>query len=262
MNTSVIRLDLALRRRSLIAYSLGMAAYAVIIVALYPAFKNSTALDDLMSKSAGLAALFGISGSLTSPTGWVNANIYANFFPLILLLLTIGYGAGLAGQERDGHLELILTLPISRSQVVIQKTVALFAQAAVLSVVVFLCVLTGRGFDLAVPPWQLATATVGVMLLGADFGFLALAIGAATGHRGAALGTSAAAASTAYLISSMAPLVSWLKPARYISIFYWAVGNGQLDRGLSFDSFLVLVGVGVVTGSIALVAFQRHDLSG
>lgn len=261
MNSSVIRLDLVLRRRSLVAYSLGMAAYAVIIVALYPAFKNSAALDELTSKSAGLAALFGISGSLTSPTGWVNANIYANFFPLILLLLTIGYGAGLAGQEHDGHLELMLSLPVSRGQVIIQKLVALVAQAAVLSVVVFLCVLIGREFDLALPPWQLTTATLGVMLLGADFGFLALAISAATGHRGAALGVSAAAASTSYLISSMAPVVSWLKPARYISVFYWAVGNGQLDRGLSFVSFLILVGVGIVTGLVALVAFQRHDLS-
>ncbi len=262
MNTSVVRLDLALRRKSLLAYSLGMAAYTVIIVALYPAFKNSTALDNLMSKSAGLAALFGISGSLTSPTGWVNANIYANFFPLILLLLTIGYGAGLAGQEHDGHLELILTLPISRRQVMIQKMIALVVQAAVLSVAVYVCILIGRGFDLAVPPLRLATATLGVMLLGTDFGFLALAIGAATGHRGAALGVSAAAASIAYLISSMAPVVSWLKPARYISIFYWGVGNGQLERGLSFVSVLVLVGVGVVTGLVALAAFQRHDLAG
>ena len=46
-----------------------------------------------------VAALFGATGSLTSPTGWLNANIYSNFLPLVVLLLTIGYGASaIAGQ--------------------------------------------------------------------------------------------------------------------------------------------------------------------
>ena len=35
----------------------------------------------------------------------MNANIYANFLPLIILMLTIGYGARcLAGQDEDGTL--------------------------------------------------------------------------------------------------------------------------------------------------------------
>ncbi len=43
----------------------------------------------------------------------MSANIYANFLPLIILLLTIGYGAWcLAGQEHDGRLELVLSLPV------------------------------------------------------------------------------------------------------------------------------------------------------
>jgi ABC-2 type transport system permease protein len=262
MSAHVARLDLSMRRKSTIGYTLGMAAYVLIVVALYPAFKDSTSLDDLTKSSAGMAALFGISGSLTSPTGWLNANIYANFLPLVVLLLTVGYGAScLAGQEHDGHLELVLSLPVTRRHVVGQKIVAMAGQVLLLSVVVLACVLVGRAFDLDMDVAHLATATAGVALLGIDLGLLALALGAASGNRGMALGVTSGVAAASYLVSSMAPVVSWLDPAKYVSLFYWAVGDDQLETGLSIASAAVLIGVGVALAAIATAAFQRHDLT-
>ncbi len=262
MNLEIATLDLTFRRRSTIGYTVGMAVYVLIVVALYPAFRDSAELDSLTSSSPGIAALFGISGSLTSPTGWLNANIYANFFPLIVLLLTVGYGAGcLAGQEKDGHLELVLSLPFSRGSVVAQKVIALAVQTAIFAILVFLTVLAGRWFDLSVDAGHLATATVAVALLGVDFGLLAIAIGGATGNRGLALGVTSVVAAASFLVSSMAPLVSWLEPARVVSLFYWSVGDNQLDQGMSAEAAAVLVGVGVVLAIVAWRAFLAHDLS-
>ena len=47
MHLEVFRLDLGMRRRILAVYTLGMAMYALIIVALYPGFEHSTGLDNL-----------------------------------------------------------------------------------------------------------------------------------------------------------------------------------------------------------------------
>ncbi len=58
--------DLRLRRRSTLAYSIGLAGYAVLIVALYPTFKHDTSLNEMTSGNATLGALFGATGSLTS----------------------------------------------------------------------------------------------------------------------------------------------------------------------------------------------------
>jgi ABC-2 type transport system permease protein len=263
VNTEVATLDLSFRRKSLIGYSVGMALYVLVVVALYPSFKDATNLDSLTKDASGVAALFGISGSLTTPTGWLSANIYANFFPLLILLITIGYGAWcLAGQEADGRLELVLSLPFTRSRVVVQKIAVLSIMAFVFSLIVFLFVLAGRGFDLTISVPNVATATLAVMLLGIDFGVLAMAIGAATGARGVAIAVAAGIASASYLISSMAPLVDWLEPLRYVSLFYWAVGNGQLESGLSLGGFAILFGVAAVISVIAVAAFRRHDLSG
>jgi beta-exotoxin I transport system permease protein len=260
-NLEITSLDLSFRRKARIGLTVGLVLYVVVIVALYPSFKNSSELDNLTKNSPGVAALFGISGSLTSPVGWMNANVWANFFPLIILLMTIGYGASaIAGQEKDGHLELVLSLPFSRRRVVAQKIGALTLQALILCFFTFLAVLTGRWFELDFGIWELTTATVGVLLLGIDFGLLALAIGAGTGNRGVALGVASTVAAASYLVSSMAPVVSWLDSAKYLSLFYWSVGDNQLQDRLSAGGLAVLVGVALVLTVVADRLFESHDL--
>ncbi len=260
-NLEITTLDLSLRRKARIGFTVGLVLYVVVIVALYPSFKNSSELDNLTKNSPGVAALFGISGSLTSPVGWMNANVWANFFPLIILLMTIGYGASaIAGQEKDGHLELVLSLPFSRRRVVAQKISALTLQALILCLFTFLAVLTGRWFELDLGIWELTTATVGVLLLGIDLGLVALAIGAGTGNRGMALGVASTVAAASYLVSSMAPVVTWLDLAKYLSLFYWSVGDNQLQDGLSAGGLAVLVAVGLVLTVVADRLFESHDL--
>jgi ABC-2 type transport system permease protein len=262
-NLEITTLDLSFRRKALIGFTIGLVLYVAVIVALYPSFKNSSDLDTLTKNSPGVAALFGISGSLTSPVGWVNANVWANFFPLIILLLTIGYGASaIAGQEKDGHLELVLSLPFSRRRVVVQKIGALTFQALIVCFFTYLVVIAGRWFELTFGIWTLTTATVAVLLLGIDFGLLALAIGAGTGNRALAIGVASTIAAASYLISSMAPVVSWLDPAKYVSLFYWSVGDNQLQDGLSLGGLVVLVGVGLILTVVADRLFESHDLVG
>ena len=93
MNLTIARLDLRLRRRAMIGYAIGLAAYAFAIVALYPSFKNDAALDRLTESNSTMMAAFGVSGSLTSPVGWLNANLFNNFLPRIVIILTVDYSA-------------------------------------------------------------------------------------------------------------------------------------------------------------------------
>jgi len=261
MLADISLLDLRLRRRLLIGYTLGFALYALVIVALYPEFKNTTSLNNLTKHGSTAAALFGVTGSLTSPSGWLNANLYQNFLPLIMLLITIGYGAScLAGQDEDWTLSLVTTLPIARRRIVVQKAATLAIQAVVLAFVTMLCMVVGRGFDLTFPVANLAGVSVGVALLGVDFGLLAIAVGSWTGSRGMALGITASIAAASFLLSSLAPVVAWIRPAKYASLFYWSIGNGQLAGGLSLASAAVLVAVGAPLLAASIWAFRRLDL--
>jgi ABC-2 type transport system permease protein len=261
MRTDVARLDLHNRLRSTIAYTIGIALYMLVIVALYPSFKHSTELNKLTHGNSGLAALFGATGTLTSPAGWVNVNAYANFLPLIMLLVTIGYGAAaLAGQDEDGTLGLLVVLPLARTKILAEKIATMLAQALILTVTVAACVYAGRAFEVTLNPWHVATASLAMLGLAFDLGLVALAIGAATRSRGAAIGITTALATVSYLINSLAPVVQWIRPLRFASLFYWAIGNDQLANGTNLASFAVLASVAIATGLAARAAFQRLDV--
>jgi ABC-2 type transport system permease protein len=260
MLADITRLDLRLRRRSAIGYAAGMALYTLVVVALYPSFKNSTSLDSLSGSTA--AALFGVTGKLTSSGGWLNGNIYGNFFPLIMLLMTIGYGAAcLAGQDEDGTLALMATLPVRRRAILFQKVMAMALQAFFLAATVTICVVIGRGFQLTVSAGDAVAIALALMLMGSDFGLITMALGAATGRRGTALGIASGLAAASYLLSSLAPAIPAIRPGRYLSLFYWSVGNDQITRGVSIGDFTVLIIVGLCALLAAVATFRRADLN-
>lgn len=237
-----------------------MALYTLVVVALYPSFKNSTSLNGLAGSTA--AALFGVTGPLTSPGGWLNGNIYGNFFPLIMLLLTIGYGAAsLAGQDEDGTLALLAVLPIRRRTIVVQKAAAMAVQALLLAAAVTACVFIGRAFRLTILPGNAVAISAALVLMGLDFGLVTMAAGAATGRRGTALGIGTSCAAASYLLSSLAMTVSWIQPGRYLSLFYWSAGNDQISKGVSASDFTVLIVTGLCALLAAAVAFRRCDLN-
>ena len=208
MHAEISRLDLRLRRRSVWGYAVGFGAYAVLIVALYPSFRSDRSLDQLAGGNPTMAALFGVSGSLTSPAGWMNANLYANVVPLFALVLTIGYGASsVAGQNEDERLGLLAALPVSRTAMLLQKLLTLLVLSTPVALVTAAAALLGRRYDLDLGLGALLGVTVGVVLLAFDFGALALAVGCLTGSRGVALGITSAAAAAAYVISSLAGVV-------------------------------------------------------
>jgi beta-exotoxin I transport system permease protein len=261
MRTDIVRLDVSGRWRSLVGYSAGMALYALVVVALYPAFKGSTSLDNLVKADSTAAALFGVSGSLTSSGGWLNANIWANFFPLIMLLMTIGYGASsIAGQDEDGTLGLVASLPVRRIVILLQKVAAMALQALVLAASVGACVIVGRSFQLTISVVDTVAVSVALLLMGVDFGLTAMAVGASTGRRGSAVGVTAAIAAASYLVSSLAPVISWIGPARYASLFYWSVGNNQITDGVTIADLAVLIIVGLCALGAAVLTFRRLDI--
>ena len=260
MLADITWLELRLRRRSTIGYAAGMALYTLVVVALYPSFKNSTSLNGLSGSTA--AALFGVTGPLTSPGGWLTGNIYGNFFPLIMLLLTIGYGAAsLAGQDEEGTLALLTVLPVRRRAILFQKAGAMALQALVLAAAVTVCVFAGRGFELTISPGAAIGSAVALVLMGLDFGLVTMAVGAGTGRRGTALGIGAGLAAVSYLLSSLASTISWIHPGRYLSLFYWSVGNDQITKGVTASDFAVLIAVGLGALAAAVITFRRADLN-
>jgi ABC-2 type transport system permease protein len=256
------------RRRSLVWWVLGTCIYTLMIVASFPSIRGQNELNDILDDyPPEIIALFSggeTTFDLTSAADYLNSQIFALILPLLLAILAIGFGAAtIAGEEERGTLELVVSHPVSRRRIVVEKALVLVALVALLALANYLVAFgVGRAFEIELSFGDIAASYVGQLLLGVGFGFVALATGALTGSRGMAIAVAAGAAGGTYLLGSLGPVVSWLEPFKWVSPFYYATGENPLANGIAPWHVAVLAGFGLAGFGAALWVFERHDLRG
>jgi ABC-2 type transport system permease protein len=155
----------------------------------------------------------------------------------------------------------VLAYPVSRSSAVLAKGAAIAAE------VVTVCIAAGIAVAFADPIFgldldfgHLAGAILELALIGLFFGWVALALGAATGNRALAVGGAAGFAAASYLVAGLHGLAGWLGPFRFLSAFWW-LGASPLEDGIRGSGVLV---VGIASAAaLAAGAYLvgRRDLS-
>jgi ABC-2 type transport system permease protein len=251
-------------RRALVGWCVGVAAYVLVIAAIFPSISGSPSISDLgESYPEALQELFGISGGVDIGTGpgFLDAELFSLMLPLLALVLAIGSGARtLAGEEDAGRLELVLAYPVRRRDAVLQKGAAVGFEVAVFCIVAFAALaIASPVFDLGLSYGRLAGGMLGVAALALLHGWLALAIGAAWPSRAAAIGIPAALAAAAYLVGGLHGLASWLDPFRFASSFWWA-GKSPLSAGIEWWHLLVVGGAAAAALGAAAYLIDRRDL--
>ena len=126
------------QRIPILAYGLGLGALALLVIAIYPSFAASGAEVEEAMKNLPDAykAFTGGVLSLTEFDGYLVSQ-YLIILPLILAIFAIIEGTGaLRGEEERGTMDTLLSLPIARSQVVIQKAIATLLSIALVLVLI------------------------------------------------------------------------------------------------------------------------------
>ena len=263
MPVEILRRGLVDRRRALVAWSIGVTAYALLIAAIFPSIESSKELDELVENYPdALKSLFGLgSGSLTSGAGYLDAELFSFMIPLLVLVLAIGSGArSFAGEEDAGRLELILAYPVRRSRAVVAKAAAVAAEVVLLCAVLFaVLAVLDPVFGLDLQLGRLAGALGGIAALGVLSGWLALAVGTAVPSRALALGIPAALAAAGYLVGGLHELAGWLDPFRFLSAFWW-IGTSPLQNGTDGWGVLVVVVTALAVLGAATILVERRDL--
>ena len=63
------------------------------------------------------------------------------------------------------------------------------------------------------------------------------------------------------MLNALAPLIDWLKPFQVASPFYYYIDANPLQNGLDPVHAGVLIGISIVFLVIAVITFERRDLS-
>jgi ABC-2 type transport system permease protein len=261
----VLRHGLRERRRSLLWWSLGVAVYIAIIAAVWPSIKSAPGLAELEQQLPEvLLQLMGAENySMATGAGFISGELFGFMIPIFVMVLTIGAGgAAIAGAEDRGVLDLVLSHPITRRSVFRQSAALIALDAIIFGVVIVVSLMVASpivNLGLSFP--NVLGAVTGIVLLGIVFGWLALAIGAATGSRPLALGISGAAGALLYLASSLSGIVDWLRNAKWFSPFWWATNDAPLVNGFIWWHAPVMIGAGLVVCVVGAYFFSKRNLA-
>jgi beta-exotoxin I transport system permease protein len=210
-----------------------------------------------------LVAMIG-GADMGTVQGFLQAEIFSITAPIAILVVTIVMGArALAGEEEKHTMGLLLGNPITRSHLIVEKSLAMVGYSIVVGVTTFLGTWVGVLLaGLEVSAINLAAASALVTLMGLVFGGLALAIGAATGRSRVASGASTGVALLAYFMFSFFPLSTTFAPLARYSPFDLYLGSDPLNNGMAWGDAAILAGLFVVLVAVAIPVWSRRDLRG
>lgn len=210
---------------------------------------------------AAMFELFG-GGDLTTPAGWFQIETFGMMAPVMIMIVTVSIGSNaVAGEEAKRTMGLLLANPVSRSRIIIEKTITMVLYASLVGVMAFLGtwagVLVG---DMNLPLGNIAAICVLLTLLGIAGGALALAIGAGTGRKSAAIWGAVGTGVGLHVLNSLGEIDDKLAGVQKLSPFYYYLGSDPLNNGLDWGAAAVLAAIAVVLIGASLFLFQRRDI--
>ena len=243
--------------------ALGMGGMTAYFAILFPTYSKVLDIESIMAKMGPLAKLMGATGDVNTLTGFLHIELFSMILPALMVVLTAGIGSGFtAGEESRGTIDVLLSYPISRRSLVLEKSLALLIACVVAVAVTWFLGLVGAAISSSpLAADKLAAACLMLVLLSLAFGSIALAISAATGNRGAAIGVAVGLLVVSYLIDGLANIIDGLNAIRWISPFKYYMGNDPLRNGVNLADAAVLAGIAAVFLIVSLIAFERRDLA-
>ena len=248
MSASIYRNVLTLAKVGVVAWSVVLVLWALLVVWIYPSLGDTgvnfeeylDAMPEQLRAAMGIGAdetsLVFQAGAFTF-AGYLNVE-YISWLPLLLGIYAVVYCGGLVSKEVDrGTLDVVLAQPVERTTFLLSKlagfmTLALAATGFSMLAVLLGALTIGEDANLAN---VIAVHAVCFLLVAAIAGYSTLAscISLDPGRSLAVAGVLTAVSYFANVLGTAVGAVGWLK---YASLFYYydslqvlAEGRGELD---------------------------------
>lgn len=262
MLTSVFAKTLRDQRRGLFGWGTGTFLSIVLMAALFPTFGDTDVSSLAEQYPDALSELFDID-AMSTGIGFMNAELFSVMLPAMFIIYAVARGARfVAGEEEDGTLAAIVTLPIGRGEVLVHKAAGLIVGVGLLAVVVWVSTWgSSLVFDMDISARDAAMGAVTQWFIGVQFGLISMAVAASTGRRGLAVAVPGALAVGAYVLHIASQLVDQLHGLRWLTPFFAATTGGPLGPGLPWVAW-TMPAVGLVALVASVPRFVHRDIRG
>ncbi|WP_167043673.1 ABC transporter permease subunit [Salinibacterium sp. ZJ454] len=247
----------------MIAWTLGIAAALLLYLPLFSSISSTDFQELIANLPEALVETIGYT-SIGTGSGYVQSTFLGLMGFALFTIAAIAWGsAAVAGDEENGTLELTLAHSVSRSQVLLERWLALFARLLWLGVVsAALILLLNEPSSLDLEVGNVIAGTTMLVLLALSTGSIALAVGAITGRRTYATAAGAVVAVGGYAANAIANQVDELDWLYSASPYSWAFQFEPLVNGIDWICVSALVGLTAVAVTIGLAVFARRDVDG
>ena len=245
----------------LLGWTLGHVGAILLYLPFYPSIGGNQEMQSFFTDfPPEVVTLFGLD-QLYSGAAYTQATYYGLTAFLLLAIAAVSWGAAaIAGDEESGALELTVAHGVTRTQVVLERWLALLVRVLIVVGVAGLLIwLLDDSAQLAITGTGLVGVSAALLGLALLVGTVTLAVGAATGRRSAATAAGAGVAVLAYVLDAVSKTADqpWLAT---ISPYSWAFGASPITTGLDWQGLLLLFGGSAALLAFAVVAFRRRDI--
>jgi ABC-2 type transport system permease protein len=248
------------KRWTLFAWGLAIFLLTILTMSFYPTLRDTFG-ESLKNVPDSAKAFLGDATAYQTIQGFTDLQVFAQmvFFTIIMGVI-LGTGL-LAGEENEGTLQTLLSMPVSRPKVYIQKLFACMAIVAGVCMVLMLAILLGALMvGEKMPLGRTFLATMMLWLVTMVFTVLGYALGAIFSRRGLSGAAAGMLAFVTYLITALAPNVHVLKIPNYFSPFHYFNNPSILKYGLGLRDLAVLLSINVVLAVLGYVVFVKRDV--
>jgi ABC-2 type transport system permease protein len=244
---------------------IGLLGYFIVVLIGDASFlENMTAV--LNSLPPSVLEVFGASSvsSFTSSEGFVSA-VFFTYAGLIMAIYALLSGMNLsANEEESGILDLVLSLPVGRLQLMLERYAAYVLMTVGMALLIYMGLFLGSlQTGLKIDKGLLLAGVVNMLPITLFMMAFTAAVAVIVHRRGTALGIAAAYLIVAYFLNFLASAVTHVivQTASYVSMFTFYDSQTVLQQGLVIGNILVLVIALLVFGAAALYFFKRRDIA-
>ncbi len=268
---SVLRKSMRDSRRTLFWLGFGFALYSVFIMSFYPSMlEQSDQLEELMDSYPPEMMNMFMAGVDVSEFDFTNPAQYiqAEYITWIMLILGTMFTAqafnGILNAEREGTLDLLLSLPVTRRQIILARMVNTVLSILIVLTVIFVALASIQTMyeEFNIPLVDLATGIYGVFFLIMTQASLTYMVGSLSPARQHWAGPVALAYFfMAYILTGFAGSVDWIDTFSPLYIFQYFNFVDFVENGVNMGNTLALFIVSLVFCGVAIWAFERKEIN-
>lgn len=261
---NIVKRELRSNLKSMIIWSVAIALLVSVWMIEYKSFAGNPAMDDfLVSMPQGMLAALGMQdftlGNLNGYIGSISLYLY-----LLLGMQAILLGSSIISkEERDRTAEYLFTLPISRSKVIVGKTISAIINLAILNIITLISmILSTMSYDKGEDYYSfIGIIFVSIFIIQMIFLSIGMFVSSVNKRHKKSTNISVAILMITFLISSLINMVDSVDFLKYITPFKYFDTSYILNE-MRLEPIYIVISILIIVAGIGgtLIFYPKRDL--